>query len=188
MTAHEAALVRIDPALAWLARGALAALVASAAAHKLRDFAAFRVALSDYELVPWWLSGLAARALVAAELGIAAALLAPIGRPWGLGAAAALLALYTSAIAVNLARGRRDLDCGCFGPALRVGIGLPLVARNALWFAVALAGLLPVAERPLVWVDAVTVAGAVAALLLLHGAASQLLAQAPRLRALGARP
>lgn len=177
----------IDPALAWVARGALAVLFASAAAHKLRDFGTFRLALADYELVPFWLSGAAARALIAAEVAVAVLLVAPRGGTAGLAAAAGLLGLYTAAMGVNLVRGRRDLDCGCFGPALQVGIGLPLLARNAVWIGVALAGLLPVAKRPLVAADAVTIGGAIAALALLHAAAGRLLALAPALRALGER-
>jgi hypothetical protein len=167
----------LDPALAWLLRSALAVLLLGAAAHKLRDFAAFRVALLDYGLVPVWLSGAAARLAIAAELAVGACLLSPWARPSGLAAAAGLLALYTLAIAVNLVRGRRDLDCGCFGPGLRVGIGLPLVARNGLWIAIALAGLiLPPGARALGALDALGVAGALASLALLHQAAGHLLA------------
>ena len=39
--------------------------------------------------------------------------------PHAAAAAALLLALYAGAIGVNLARGRRDIDCGCGGPASR---------------------------------------------------------------------
>ena len=178
----------LDPALAWVARAALAGLLLGAAAHKLRDLAAFRVALADYELVPWWLSGAVVHLVVGAELAIGTSLLSPWARPFGLAAAAALLALYTLAIGTNLVRGRRDLDCGCFGPGLRVELGLPLVVRNLLWIGIALAGLLPTGARALGWVDGVSVAGAVSALALLHQAASHLLAGVPRLRSAGGPP
>jgi hypothetical protein len=175
----------IDPALHALLRGALALLLAGAAAHKLRDLHAFRVALGDYRILPWALTGLAAPALVAAELAAAALLLSPAAQPFGFAAAAALVALYAAAIAWNLARGRRDLDCGCFGPGVHVGLGGGLLARNGALLAAAGAGLLPVAARPLGPLDAATIAGALAFLAFAHAAAVRLLAAAPPA---GARP
>lgn len=166
----------IDPALHALLRGGLALVLAGAALHKLRDLHAFRVALGDYQLVPWALTGVVAPALVAAELGAAALLLSPAARPLGFAAAAGLLAVYSAAIAVNLLRGRRDIDCGCFGPALHVGLGGGLLARNAVLLAAAAAGLAPVSTRPLEALDAATVAGALAFLALAHAAAARLLA------------
>ena len=173
-----------DPAIALMLRGAGAALFASAALHKLRGFADFRVALADYRLVPWWASGLAARSVVAAELASAGLLVSPLARPFGFAAAAGLLALYTAAIAVNLLRGRRHIDCGCFGPAHRAPLGGALVARNAALGALAVAGLAPVAARPLVSFDAVTAAAGLLLMALLYASANRLLENAPRLRAL----
>ena len=173
-----------DPAVALVLRGAGAALFLSASLHKLGDFANFRVTLADYRLVPWWVSGAVARGVAAAELVTGAALLSPLARPFGFAAAAGLLALYTAAIAVNLLRGRRFIDCGCLGPAQRTPLGWGLVARNATFGGLALAGLAPVAARPLLWVDLLSAAGGVAFLAILHQSVSGLLANAPRLRAL----
>ena len=50
-----------------------------------------------------------------------------------------LLALYTAAVAINLARGRRDIDCGCAGAAARVPLGGAVLARNAALILAALA-------------------------------------------------
>ena len=178
----------IDPVVAVVLRGALALLFVSAALHKLRDLQAFRVALGDYELVPWPLTGLVAPALVAAELGVAALLLTPWAQPWGFAAAALLLALYTAAVGVNLLRGRRAIDCGCFGPALRLELGGGLVARNALLIAGALAGLLPSAPRALTALDGLPIVAAIGFLSAAYAAASQLLANAPALRAPESQP
>jgi hypothetical protein len=167
----------IDPAVHALLRGGLALVWAAAAAHKLRDLHAFRVALGDYQLVPWALTGAAAPALVAAELAAAVLLLSPAARPWGFAASAALLALYSAAIAVNLLRGRRDIDCGCFGPALHAGLGGGLLARNAALLAAAAAGLAPVSPRALGALDAATIAAALAFLGFAHAAATRLLAR-----------
>lgn len=174
----------IDPTVALVLRGAGAALFLSAALHKLRDFPSFRVTLADYRLVPWWASGAVASGVAAAETATGAALLSPLARPWGFAAAAGLLALYAAAIAVNLLRGRRDIDCGCLGPAHRTPLGWGLVARNAAFAGLALLGLAPVAARPPVWVDALSAGAGVLSLALLHESMSRLLANAPRLRAL----
>jgi hypothetical protein len=177
----------IDPAISAMLRAALALLFVAAAVHKLRDLHAFRVALGDYQLVPWALTGLVAPALVTAELATAALLVSPFARPWGFAAAAGLIATYSIAIAVNLARGRRDIDCGCFGPALRIGLGGGLVARNAVLVAAAAVGLAPVAPRALGALDVATVTGALAFLAFAHAAAMQLVAGAAGARSLERR-
>lgn len=178
----------IDPVVPALLRAALALLFAAAALHKLRDLHAFRVALGDYQLVPWPLTGLVAPGLVLAESATTGLLLSPWARPWGFSAAALLLALYTAAMAVNLLRGRRDIDCGCFGPALRLELGPGLLARNAVLIAGALAGLLPASPRALGAQDALPIAGAVGFLAAAYAAASRLLANAPALRTLRSEP
>lgn len=169
----------MDPVAHVVLRAALALLFLAAALHKVRDPGRFRVTLAEYRLLPRALVAAAAAALVAAEAGVAVALALP-GRslPGALGAAG-LLAVYGLAVAVNLARGRRDLDCGCAGPALRRPISGGLVVRNAVLAAAALATLAPVGPRPLVWLDAVTVLGATGALAALWAAAERLLAHAP---------
>jgi hypothetical protein len=171
----------LDPVLGLALRGGLALLLGSAAWHKLRDLGAFRSALEGYRLLPEPLLGFAALALIAAEIVSAGAL---VRAPTGGYAAAALLALYSLAIGVNLARGRREIDCGCFGPAARQPLSLALVLRNLVLLALALACALPETPRPLVWVDALTIAAALGFGALVHGSVNALLANAPRLRAL----
>jgi hypothetical protein len=179
--------VAIDPAVEAALRAALALLFAVSALHKLRDPEAFRAALEDYRLLPASLGRAAAAALPPAEALTAAALAA--GGPGALRAlgpllAAALLALYSGAIALNLARGRRQLDCGCLGPSLRQPLSPALLARNALLAAAALACLLVPSERTLVWLDAVTISAATAALAAVWSGAHRALANAPRLAGL----
>jgi hypothetical protein len=166
----------MDPVLHLTLRVPLALLFAAAAVHKLREPAAFRAALTAYRLVPAW----CAPAIVAVEAVVAVALCVPgaIG-PIG---ATTLLLVYAFAIAVNLVRGRRDIDCGCAGPAASRPIGWGLVARNALLAVVALGGLVAVDARPLHWIDALTVVAATLAASALYAAADHLLALAPRAR------
>jgi hypothetical protein len=169
----------IDPALELVLRGALVLLLGTGALAKSRDLARFRAAVEGYEIVPARAAGTAALGFAAAEGALAAALLAPAAvglRGAALVAAAALFALYGAAIAINLARGRREIDCGCGGRDAHVPLSGWLLARNALLVAMAAACALPAAPRALTGVDALTVAGAVAVLALVWTAAHGLLA------------
>jgi hypothetical protein len=173
----------LDPALCATLRAALALLLLATARAKLRDRAGFRAALADYELLPPRAEGAAAAFLVAAEVGIGVGLLAPqTGRGASL-AAGGLLALYAGAMAANLLRGRRHIDCGCGGATGGRPLGAELVARNALLTGAAALAALRVSGRPLVWLDAITVAAGLAACALLYTGADRALASAARLRA-----
>jgi len=171
----------MDPAIEAALRGALALLFAVAARHKARDLDGFRATLAEYRLLPEGAASVAARLVIVAEVAASVALLVPVLRAPGPFLAAGLLAVYTGAIAINLARGRRDIDCGCAGPALRQPLSGWLLGRNGILLAAALACLVPLRPRPLVWVDALTVTGAVAALAAFYGALDRLVANAPRL-------
>ena len=156
----------IDPAVDALLAGAFALLFASAALHKWRDPGRFAAAFRAYGVVPPALAGVALLVPVL-ELAIAAALLAARSRRGAAAAGAALLLAYAAAIAVNIGRGRRDLDCGSGGPRERRPIGAWMVWRNITLAALLGALLLPRAQRPLGAADAVTIGAgtAVAALL-----------------------
>jgi hypothetical protein len=62
-----------------------------------------------------------------------------VATPWAASLAALLFSLFAIAMAVNLARGRTYIDCGCFQSALRQSIDWRLVARNGGLAAMALA-------------------------------------------------
>ena len=175
-----------DPVLLATLRAALALLFAAAALHKLRDRASFAAVLAEYRVLPGPLLHIGVWLVPALEAAVAVALALP-GRLGPLGGAL-LLALYGGAIALNLVRGRRELDCGCLGPSLRQPISGALVARNAVLVAAALACLLPAAPRALVWLDAATIAAATACLALFWHGAHRVLALRPRLAALRGTP
>lgn len=174
----------MDPVIAVILRGALALLFVAAATHKLRDRDAFRVTLGAYALLPESALALVARVLPLVEIAIAVLLVTP--RLGGAGAvlAASLLALYAGAMAINLARGRRDLDCGCMGAHAASKVGAPLIVRNAVLIVASLACLVPIAARPVGWLDAFTVVLGIAASAALYAAVERLLATAPGLAAL----
>jgi hypothetical protein len=167
----------LDPVAAWALRAGLALLLTTSAALKLRDVGGFAGAVAGYRLLPISFARAAAGVFIAAEGLLAAAVLLPgLHAPAAL-CAAGLLGLYTFAIAWNLARGRRDIDCGCGGPLGRQRISEALMVRNAIFVVAALTSALPVLPRPLGWLDAWTVLAAVTSCALLYGATEALLAR-----------
>ena len=158
----------LDPALRAVLRGALALLWLAAASHKLRDPERFRDAITGYQLVPAQAVRAASALVVALELALGLALLLPGSGAAPALATGALLAFYAVAIAVNLMRGRRAIDCGCGARPQPLGEGL--VVRNAGLVGVALLAALPGNGRSLVWLDGATIAGGAAALAALYAA------------------
>lgn len=152
-----------------------------AAVHKLRAPAVFRSVIEEYRLIPRGLSGIASIFLVMMELLAALLVLIPVTRPAGFAAMAGLLFVYTAGISINLYRGRRDIDCGCSGPASRQALSAGLVLRNLLLLGLVVLASGPSADRPLNWLDLFVVAFGVLVASGLYLGMNQLLAQAPRL-------
>jgi uncharacterized membrane protein YphA (DoxX/SURF4 family) len=175
----------VDPAIAWILRLGLAVLLATAAFHKASQPRIFVQTLRDYQVLPRALVPFAVPAIVAFEAGLAVALVVPeIARVAALGSGA-LLIVYSAAIATNLARGRRFIDCGCLGPSARQPLSGWLLARNgALIVASALAAL-PIVGRPLHWLDAVSIAGGFCVISLLFHATNALATQTASWRRFG---
>ena len=175
-----------DPVLLLLVRGAFALLFASAAWHKLRDRAAFRGVVYAYRLLPDAVVPVAAFVMAALELAVAVAWIVPAGRGLAAAGTIALLALYATAIAVNLARGRRTIDCGCGIAGAAQPISEWLLARNAVLAGLALVATRAAGARPLVWIDALTVAAGLVVVASVWTAGHGLAAAAARVRAVGA--
>lgn len=123
--------------LAAIATGLVVLVFARALLHKLSDLTGFRATLAEYRLLPQGSDGAAAMALIAAEGLTLATLLLPVARPLGHLAAAGLLVIYGTAMAVNLLRGRTRIDCGCGGSGQ--ALSWTLVGRNAVLTAATLA-------------------------------------------------
>jgi len=174
-----------DPLIALVVEAGLALLLASAALHKLRDLAAFRAVLGAYRLLPEALTAVAAPVIAAVETALALALVVPAWRAAGAIGTIVLLGVYSGAIAINLARGRREIDCGCGAPGTRQPLSAWLLARNALLAAAALLLLVPAAARPLLWVDWLGLVGSLAVLVCAWLAFHRLLAASARVPALG---
>jgi hypothetical protein len=173
---------QIDPVPASVLVLALAALWIASGVHKLRDPGAFTAALAAYALLPQRAVDIAARALPLIEITVALGLLLRVSREAAALASTLLLGLYALAIAINLRRGRRELDCGCLGFGRRSTISMTLLWRNAVLVLTSIAaGFLPQRERALDWIDLFTVAAGVAAAALLYAAFEGLAAAAGRL-------
>jgi hypothetical protein len=174
----------LDPVAVWTARLVLAAVFAMAAFAKLRSLEEFVGVVHNYRVLPECLVRPVAYAMPPLEAAIALALLLEPTRSAGAIGAAALLAIFTLAMALNLARGRVEIDCGCFAATLRQRISWALVGRNvALMALAALAIPSSGAARALTWLDAVTIIAASSSAVLLYVAFTQL-----RSMALPARP
>jgi uncharacterized membrane protein len=164
----------LDPAIGWTVVLVLAGVFGAAAVSKLRALDAFVGVVHNYRLVPEPLERPIAYVLPAVELAIAMGVLVPATRAMAALAAAILLALFAGAMAINLMRGRRDIDCGCFATVLRQHLSWPLVLRNLLLAGLALAVVPGLNARGLGWLDLMTVGCASAALVFVHAAASRL--------------
>ena len=162
----------LDPLISLAGYLGLALIFVAASIHKLGDLPGFRGVLVSYALLPPILVAPAPAALGVAELLVAVGLAAR--QPQAALAGAGLLALYALAMAVNLARGRRLLDCGCSTRPRR--LSWQLVGRNLALVGMSVALLIPPGERALGWLDVFTVVCALAAAASLHGAVDNLAA------------
>jgi len=169
----------IDPVVELTATLSLALLLASAAVHKASDRRRFVATVQAYELIPDRLAHGFGSLLPMLEAALAVGLLYPPSRSSSAVATVLLLALYTGAIGVNLARGRTDIDCGCFAASSRVPLSAQLILRNTFLAGAAALLFLPVAVRPLVWVDILTIVMAIVTLALLWTSARRLAANGP---------
>jgi hypothetical protein len=175
----------IDPVIELSLRLALALLFAAAAWHKMSDQIRFGATMRSYQVLPSrWVAPLT-WFLPSAEASIAFGLLLPSTRHVAAVGAAMLLLVYAGAIGVNLARGRREIDCGCFASSARVPLSNWLVARNMILILAAFILVIPVRPRTLIWIDVLTITTAVTTLSLLWSAGQRLAGTGPALRRIG---
>ena len=171
----------VDPAIPLVVALSLAVLWLVAVPQKLLSFEIFATVLADYRLVPERATAACAGTVIGVELGLGIGLSIPATRSLALIGSALLLVLYAMAIAVNLLRGRRFIDCGCMGPVRHQSLSGWLVVRNLLLAVAALAATMPAQGRALVWFDAVAITAAVGVAALLYGAINRLVANWPDL-------
>lgn len=181
-----------DPVLLYGASAALACVLLLGALEKGKDMAAFSAVVSAYGILPSGVSAAFARVYALTEIAAGVLLLMPGWQALGAALALMVLAAATLGLAYNLARGHRDIDCGCGGAAshgpghTRGGLSWWLVLRNAvlaLWAAPALAAASAAGtSRNLQWVDAAAVFGLTTTVVALYFTANYLLASHLKLR------
>ncbi|MDF1585620.1 MauE/DoxX family redox-associated membrane protein [Marinimicrococcus flavescens] len=169
-----------DPALLWTARLSLAGIFGAAAVTKLAALEPFAGVVRNYRLLPEAAVRPVALGLPVLELLLAAGLLVPATSRAAAGGVAVLLLAFAAAMAVNIRRGRVNIDCGCFMTVLRQRLSWGLVVRNLLLVLLALPLILAGGPaRGLLWIDMMTIAGAAGSLLLAYAAATRLYGTAP---------
>ena len=170
------------------ARVVLACIFLTAAVGKLRHLTVFEGVLANYRLLPRWAIAPVHVLLPLAELAIGVGMIAlPL---FAAPAAALLLLVFAAAMAVNLRRGRSDIDCGCHQSVLRQRLSWTLVGRNAVLALLALLAVVPGASSSAsAWL---TGAGAGLGLFALYCAMNSLRAVGPvtrrRIRFAGVSP
>jgi uncharacterized membrane protein YphA (DoxX/SURF4 family) len=121
---------------------AIGLIFVTAGAQKLRHRAVLPGVIAHYRILPEAAVGPVAALLPVLEIGTGVALVAGIV-PLAAVAGIVLLLLFTGAMAVNIARGRSHIDCGCGDATLRQSLSPALVMRNLLLAGLLLPRLLP---------------------------------------------
>lgn len=115
-----------------LARWIIAAIFLTSSLPKLRHPRSFTSAIAAYHLLPQrWVDPFATT-LPWLELALGLMLLLGWGTRIAAVVSAALLIVFLAAMGINLARGRKDLDCGCSGKHHSQKIGWKTITRNVI--------------------------------------------------------
>jgi hypothetical protein len=168
----------LDPVLHLGAVALLVLVFGTAVASKLPTLLEFEGVVGNYRLLPDRAVPLAARLVVALEALAVLLLIVPNARDWGAACALGLLVLFAVAMAVNIRRGRVEIDCGCFRTTHRQRLSWWLVGRNGALALAAAALWLPLSRAPMTF-DYVQAALAGLALYLIYLGGSQIVLPRP---------
>ena len=108
---------------------------------KLRARETFEGVVYNYRLLPGFAVAPVSYLLPLTELAIGLGLAFAVARPYAAVGAVLLLAVFNIAIAINVRRGRREIDCGCLSSELKQRLSGGLIVRNlalmilAAWLA-----------------------------------------------------
>lgn len=171
-----------DPVVTRSLGAMLSVLLLIGSWQKLRDMVVFAAAVDNYRLLPDAMVTPVAWLVALTEAVAGLLLLLNDTASAGAWFSLALLAVVTSAVAINLLRGNTAIDCGCGGLSSQP-LAWSLVARNVVLMGIALLASQEGASRPLVWADYLTTVGVVLGLLGLYTIANQLMTNTPRVLA-----
>ena len=136
----------IDPSILLAVRVLGILVFGMAVAGKLRHRDEFVGVVANYRLAQEALAPLIAWVIIILEIFVAISLATGFARVAGAALAVSLLVAFAVAMAINLTRGRKEIDCGCFQSALRQRLSVALVVRNVLLIAMLLPLFLPAAD------------------------------------------
>lgn len=166
----------VDPSILLAGRILAVAVFGTAVAGKLRHRDEFVGVVANYRLLPKALVAPAAWLIIALESVVVLSLSSGIQLDPGAGIAACLLCLFAVAMTINLARGRTEIDCGCFQSALRQRLSVALIVRNMVLLAVIVPLLSAAQAQPLSFWQFLNGFAAGAVLFVLYQVFGQLLA------------
>ncbi len=150
---HELLLaVNAGDRLAVSARFVVGFVLLFAAVMKLTSRHDFAKLVGAFGLVPSSWSTSIAIGLPWAEAVVGSLLVLGVVPVLAGGAAVLMLVVFTLAVALNLARGRFELSCGCFGG--RATIGWHLVLRNIAFVFITIAAMAP-SKSHVMWLVAI---------------------------------
>jgi len=159
----------------------IAAVFAEALHHKLDSVLRFTATFAAWRIVPESLAPLLARVVIGLEaITVLCCLLMP---RTGLLIGAVLLALYAAGMAINRARGRSFIDCGCGDEP--VPLSVALIVRNAILALLAAAALLSGDIGSLSWGATLSQIAAAVAAVGIYRVTNVLIANAARFRLAG---
>jgi uncharacterized membrane protein YphA (DoxX/SURF4 family) len=119
-----------DPVLLKLESILLAVVFFFSAVQKIRDLRYFTRMVASFQMLPRsWVNPFA-YTLPWLELALGLMLLLGWGTRLAANISATLMLLFIFAMGINLARGRKDLDCGCFGNHHHQVISIKSILRN----------------------------------------------------------
>ncbi len=124
------------PATIRVCQIAIGLILGFAGLAKIGDLQSFAVQIHNFRMVPIPVENLIAMTLPWIEVVAALALILGIESRAAAILAAALMALFTIAVAVAFARGL-DIECGCFGTADASRVGAVKLMQNAGMTAIA---------------------------------------------------
>ena len=173
-----------DPAVLIFCQLSLAVIFGLGAWGKLRDLEAFTGVVRNYRLLPEFAVWPVAHTMPVLEAAIAVAILAGPTQPYSAMGAFMLLAIFAVAMGVNILRGRRYIDCGCFRTTLKQRLSWWLVVRNGVLMS--MAAVLVVAAvpsgmtRPITFLDVYVGTMAAIVVVLYYVALGHVLSEAPK--------
>ena len=174
-----------DPVAVIFCQLSLTVIFGLGAWGKFRDLEEFTGIVRNYRLLPEFAIRPVAYMMPALEAAIALTLLAGTAQPYPAMGAIVLLAIFAVAMGINIVRGRRYIDCGCFRTKLKQRLSWWLVVRNGVLMT--MAGVLVLTAwspgmmvRPVALLDVYTGTMATIVVVLFYVVLGHVLSEAPK--------